>query len=83
MMANISLRDVPEELYQQLKEIAERERRSVNQQILVLLERSIRQQKRPAVEVWEQIDYQREAIRVREGITPDSADLIAEDRWSR
>lgn len=73
MMANKSLRDVPEELYQQLKEIAERERRSVNQQILVLLGRSIRQQKRPTVE-WEQIDHQREAIRVREGITPDSAE---------
>ena len=82
-MANISLRDVPEELYQQIKEMAERERRSVNQQILVLLERSVWQQQRPAVEVWQQIDRQREAIRVREGITTDSAKLIAEDRWSR
>lgn len=82
-MANISLRDVPDELYRQLKEMAERERRSVNQQILVLLERSVRQQKRPAAEVWEQIDRQREAIRARVGITPDSAQLIAEERWSR
>lgn len=82
-MANISLRDVPDELYQQLKEMAERDRRSVNQQILVMLERSVRQQKRPTAEVWEQIDQQREAIRARVGITPDSAELIAEDRWSR
>lgn len=82
-MANISLRDVPDELYQQLKEMAERERRSVNQQILVMLERSVRQQKRPTDEVWEQIDRQREAIRARVGITPDSAELIAEERWSR
>ena len=82
-MANISLRDVPEELYQQLKEMAERERRSVNQQILVLLERSVWQQKIPKAKVWEQIDRQREAIKARAGITPDSAELIAEDRWSR
>jgi hypothetical protein len=46
-MANLSLRDVPDELYQQIKEIAEHERRSINQQILVLLERSVQQQKQP------------------------------------
>lgn len=49
-MPNLSLRDVPDE-YQQIKEIAERERRSINQQILVLLERSVQQQKQPKAEV--------------------------------
>ena len=79
-MANISLRDVPDELYQQLKEMAERERRSVNQQILVLLERSVRLHQRPAAEVWERIERRREVIRARAGVTPDAAELIAEDR---
>lgn len=42
-MANLSLRDVPEDLYQQIKKIADQERRSVNQQIIVLLEQSVQQ----------------------------------------
>lgn len=79
-MANFSLRDVPDELYQQIKEIAERERRSVNQQIMVLLERAVQQQKRPSADLLEQIDRQREAIAARVGIMPDSTEFIAEDR---
>ncbi len=82
-MANISLRDVPNELYEQIKEMAERERRSVNQQILVLLERSMLLQRRPSSELWEQIDQTRKAIEARVGILPNSAEMIAEDRWSR
>jgi len=79
-MANLSLRDVPEELYQQIKEIAARERRSVNQQIVVLLERAVQQQKRPLAEVLERIDRRREAIAAKVDIMPDSTEQIAEDR---
>jgi len=79
-MVNISLRDVPDELYQQLKQMAELERRSVNQQILVLLERSLKLQQRPSAEVWQRIEQRREAIASRVGLTPDSAELVAEDR---
>ncbi|WP_219888887.1 FitA-like ribbon-helix-helix domain-containing protein [Chroococcidiopsis cubana] len=79
-MVNISLRDVPDELYQQLKQMAELERRSVNQQILILLERSLKLQQRPSAEVWQRIEQRREAIASRVGLTPDSAELIAEDR---
>lgn len=50
-MTNLSLRDIPEELYQQIKAMAARERRSVNQQILVLLERSVRLSQRPSREL--------------------------------
>lgn len=79
-MANISLRDLPDQLYQQLKKMAERERRSLNQQILVLLEQSVQLHQRPVAEVWEWIDRRREAIRARVGVTPNAAGLIAEDR---
>ena len=79
-MANLSLRDVPDDLYQQIKEIAERERRSVNQQIMVLLERAVQLKKRPGADLLEQIDRQREAIASRVGIMPDSTEQIAEDR---
>ncbi|NEQ63745.1 MAG: Arc family DNA-binding protein [Moorea sp. SIO4A1] len=40
-MTTFTLRDIPQELYQQIKDMAAREGRSVNQQILVLLERSV------------------------------------------
>lgn len=79
-MVNISLRDVPDEVYQQLKQMAESERRSVNQQILVLLERTLKLHQRPSTEVWRRIEQRREAIAFRIGVTPDSAELIAEDR---
>jgi len=79
-MVNISLRDVPDELYQQLKQMAELERRSVNQQILVLLERSLKFHQRPSVEVLQRLAQRREAIASRVGLTPDSAELVAEDR---
>ncbi|MBE9191932.1 Arc family DNA-binding protein [Gloeocapsopsis crepidinum LEGE 06123] len=78
-MANLSLRDVPEDLYQRIKEIADRQRRSVNQQIIVLLEQSL-QQKRSRVEVLASIDQRNATIAKRVGITPDSAEMIAEDR---
>lgn len=79
-MVNLSLHDVPDELYQQIKEMAERESRSVNQQIMVLLERSVQQHRRPKAEVWERIDQRREAIAARVGIMPDSTELLADDR---
>ncbi len=79
-MPNLSLRDVPDELYQQLKEIAERDRRSINQQILVLLEQAVRQQKRPKTDVLKRIDSQRAIIAAREGIMPDSTEQLSEDR---
>ncbi|NEO77305.1 MULTISPECIES: FitA-like ribbon-helix-helix domain-containing protein [Moorena] len=50
-MTTFTLRDIPEELYQKIKDMAARERRSVNQQILVLLERSVRLSQGPPVDV--------------------------------
>ncbi len=79
-MANLSLRDIPEELYQQIKAMAARERRSVNQQILVLLERSVGLSQRPSAELLEGIDRTRETIFARVGIMPDSVDQINQDR---
>ena len=79
-MANLSLRDVPDYLYQQIKEIADQERRSVNQQIVVLLERSVQQLKRPKADVLERIDQRREAIATRVDVMTDSTEQVAEDR---
>ncbi len=37
-MPNVSVRDVPQETYDALKRLARRERRSLQQQVLILLE---------------------------------------------
>ncbi|EGJ29324.1 MULTISPECIES: hypothetical protein [Moorena] len=79
-MTNLSLRDIPEELYQKIKAMAARERRSVNQQILVLLERSVGLSQRPSTQVLEAIDRTRETIFTRVGVMPDSVEQINQDR---
>jgi antitoxin FitA len=80
IMPTISLRDIPEPMYQQIKTLAECERRSVNQQILILLERAIAQPRSPQPEALRRMHLQRAAIEARVGLLPDSADAIAQDR---
>lgn len=77
---NLSLRDIPEELYQEIKIIAERERRSINQQIVILLEYSVRQQKLLKIRSFERIDQTREMWAERMSIMPDSVKAIAQER---
>lgn len=79
-MVNITLQDIPNELYQQIKVLAQRDHRDLNQQLLVLLEQAVQTYKRPKTKVLEQIDRQREAIATRVGMMPDSTELIAPDR---
>lgn len=40
-MASLTLKNIPEELIERIKELAERERRSMTQQVLYMLEESI------------------------------------------
>ena len=40
-MASLTLKGIPSELMQRLREIAERERRSLNQQAILILERAL------------------------------------------
>lgn len=77
---NLSLRDIPEELYQEIKILAERERRSVNQQIVILLEQSVRQQKLFKVGCFERMDQMREIWVERGNVMTDSVQTIAEGR---
>jgi hypothetical protein len=79
-MKNINLENVPDELYQQITEIATEENCSLNQQLLLLLEKEIRSHKRPQPDIIEQIDRRREKITARVGIMPDSTELLRADR---
>jgi antitoxin FitA len=79
-MTTISLRDIPESLYQEIKELAEQERRSINQQILVLLERAIAHPHHPAQDVVARIHHQRALLATRSGLQSDSTTMLLEDR---
>ena len=79
-MTNISLRDFPDSLYQQIQTIARQESHSVNQQLLVLLEEAVQLQQRPPIEVFTRMDQARNAIAKRVGPMPDSTELIRADR---
>lgn len=79
-MKNINLENVPDELYQQITEIATQENRSFNQQLLLLLEKQVRLHKRPQPNIMEQIDCRREKIAARVSIMPDSTELLRADR---
>ena len=79
-MTTVSLRDIPESMYQQIKNLAACERRSINQQILVLLERAIAQPRSPQPEALAKIHLQRAAIEARRGLLSDSTDAITQDR---
>ncbi len=59
-MANITLKNVPEELYEQLKQQAEAHRRSINQEAILCLERALGQKPRDRGQLLEEIDRVRE-----------------------
>lgn len=43
-MANLTIRNVPEDLLKNLRKLSQKERRSLNSEILVLLEKSVTQE---------------------------------------
>ena len=47
-MATLTIKNVPDDLYQELKRTAEHHRRSLNSQVIVCLERSLQISKREA-----------------------------------
>ncbi len=76
-MASITIKDIPPELHQQLKERAERHRRSLNAEVIACLE---------SVLAAEQIDPERELqeikmLRERVGgyLTQDDLDFMIEE----
>ncbi|MDJ0716706.1 MAG: Arc family DNA-binding protein [Prochloraceae cyanobacterium] len=79
-MNNISLRDVPDELLQQIKSLAKQENRSTNQQIIAMLQQAVWLKRRPSSDILLQIDRTRETIADREGVLLDSTVEIRGDR---
>jgi hypothetical protein len=74
-MPAVTIRDVPEDLLQQLKSLAERNRRSLQQQLLVLLEQ---------VRVFDRPSALDRAAAIREGLKGRTlGDVVADVRAER
>jgi plasmid stability protein len=78
-MASITVRDIPDDTYERLKELAEREHRSLNAEVIVAMERLITQD-----ELYQQrARALQRIIARRKQIAPtdaDSVELLREDR---
>ena len=80
VMKTINLDNIPDELYQQIAELAAQENRSLNQQFLMLIEQGVKLNQRSQLKLIEKIDKRKEKIALRVGILPDSTDLVREAR---
>lgn len=54
-MANITIKDVPDHIYEKLKDRADEHRRSINQEVITCLERYVGREQRPADERLEKV----------------------------
>lgn len=76
-MAALSIRNIPKELYSLLKEQAEKDQRSVNQEVIWLLQTSLMGKGNDG-EVWSSIDRRRSEMSGRN--LSDSTNFVREDR---
>jgi plasmid stability protein len=78
-MATLTIRNIPPEIYDRLREQAKRHRRSITQEAAFIIEQALRKTE-PSEEIWHQVDRVRDLIRTRYGTFPDSTVLTREDR---
>ena len=79
-MATLHIPDLPEHLYTQLQQLAHLEHRSLNEQVIALLEQAIQPKpSRSVAEILEASRHRRETLPKNVG-WPDSTALIRENR---
>jgi len=83
-MANLTVRNIPEKHYAEIRRDARQNRRSINAEILSMVaERAeMNRPRRQAGEAMKRIDKIREEIFKKYPNQPDSVDLIREDRYN-
>ncbi len=79
-MATLSIRHVPKDVYDILKEEAEAEHRSLNQQVIWLLKEGLKTCHRDAKAAWNRIGQRRSQLRQTRKQFSDSTILLREDR---
>jgi len=80
-MPTLHVRNVPEELYKRLQELAEKENRSLTAEVIALLESAVKQResRKGTAKVLERIRQRSQKIKLPAGWV-DAVELIREDR---
>lgn len=73
-MPSLTVKNIPDDVYQRLKENAKRHRRSLNNEVIVSLERAVRARPVETEKVLARIDKLRKSVR----IPPLTEDFLAE-----
>ena len=73
-MSTLTIKNIPDAIYQQLKTAAELHRRSINSEVLIYLERALMATKTSPAERLSRIEQLRAAIKPN-SITPEDIDL--------
>ena len=79
-MPILHVRNVPEEMYAELKARAQSEGRSLSAQVLIMLEQALRQPARSPSEVLAALDARRHRFSPRKVGAPSSTELLRQDR---
>jgi plasmid stability protein len=78
-MSTLTIRDLPDEIYERLKARAAANRRSATQEAAWILETALAEAA-SAGEAWAEVERVREMVRQRYGTFPDSTADVREDR---
>jgi plasmid stability protein len=81
-MATLQVRNVPDDLYRRLQELASEERRSLGAEVIVLLESAVRAgqaAREPVADILARLKARRNAIKLPRN-WPGSLELLREDR---
>ncbi|MBE8998458.1 hypothetical protein IQ274_09565 [Nostoc sp. LEGE 12447] len=87
-MATLNTLNIPDELYEQLQELAKAENSSVDAQVITILQNALQAKTQPTEEerrknvpkLLEEISRQRRCLNPADFGLPDSTELIREDR---
>ena len=79
-MPILHVRNIPEELYAELKARAQKEGRSLSAQVIILLKQALEQPARSQSEVLAAIDARRHRFDPRKVGAPSSTELLRQDR---
>jgi len=82
-MATIHVRNVPDDLYERIRKLADRSHRSLGAEVITLLEAGIRRDPDEQRSLFEKIRQEREALEREHGTFPSSVEIIREDRDCR
>jgi plasmid stability protein len=78
-MATLHVRNVPERLYERLRQRAEQENRSLSAEVIMLLDRALEESREAPAELLAQI-RRRRSYHPADAGAPDSTSLLRQDR---